>query len=184
MASRRSFIKRSGVALSYILGGAHISMTPANAREQDVPLRVFSDSEASTLEALAEAIVPGARQAGICHYLDHHLAQDPEECLLMIKYLGLPPQAYTSFYQSGLANCSKLAKARFHREWSALKAEEATTLLGDMTKDKTPLWQGAPASFYFFVLRSDATDLVYGTVEGFEGIDFPYMPHITPEASW
>ena len=184
MPSRRSFIKRSGVALSYFLGGAHVLMTPALAREQKVPLQVFSNNEALTLEALAEAIVPGARQAGICHYLDHHLAQDPEDCLLMIKYLGLPTQAYPGFYQLGLANASTLAKARFHREWSALKAEEATTLLGDMTNDKTPLWQGAPASFYFFVLRSDATDLVYGTVEGFKGIDFPYMPHITPETSW
>ena len=184
MSSRRSFIKRSGVALSYILGGASVMMTPADAREQDVPLQVFSKKEVLTLEALAEAIVPGARQAGICHYLDHHLAQGPEDCLLMIKYLGLPPQAYTSFYQSGLDNASKHAKSRFHKQWSALKTEQGTLLLEDMVNDKIPAWQSAPASFFFFVLRSDASDLVYGTVEGFEGIDFPYMPHITPEVSW
>jgi len=184
MASRRSFIKRSGVALPSFLGGAHISISPARAREQGLALQVFSSGEARTLEALADAIVPGARTAGICHYLDHHLAQSPEDCLLMIKYLGLPAHGYAEFYHAGLANASELAEKNFHNDWPMLKTAESTSLLSDITSDNTPSWKGAPASFFFFVLRADASDLVYGTVEGFESINFPYMAHIAPETSW
>jgi len=30
------------------------------------------------------------------------------------------------------------------------------------------------------MVRSDAVDVVYGTVEGFERLGVPYMPHILP----
>ena len=72
-------------------------MTPAAAREREIALQVFSKTEVLTLEALADAIVPGAQKAGICHFLDHHLAQAAEDCLLMIKYMGLANEAYPDF---------------------------------------------------------------------------------------
>jgi hypothetical protein len=34
------------------------------------------------------------------------------------------------------------------------------------------------------VLRSDAVDVVYGTVEGYDALGIPYMPHITPVTRW
>jgi hypothetical protein len=33
----------------------------------------------------------------------------------------------------------------------------------------------------YFVLRSDAVDVVYGTMEGYESLGVPYMPHIVPD---
>ena len=177
-------MKQSGAALSYILGSAQVLMTPAVAREQKIALQVFSEAEALTLEALANAIVPGAQKAGISHYLDHHLTQTAENCLLMIKYLGIQHHAFTDFYQSGINNAHKVSQARYGRNWAALDAEQTAILLEDMTADNIPDWQGAPASFFFFVLRSDAADLVYGTAEGFAGIDFPSMAHISPPANW
>ena len=39
-------------------------MTPAAAREREIALQVFSKTEVLTLEALADAIVPGAQKAG------------------------------------------------------------------------------------------------------------------------
>ncbi len=184
MNSRRTFIKQSGVALSCFVGGAHVLITPAEARAQEIALQVFSQTEASTLEALANAIVPGAQKAGICHYLDYHLAQTVEDCLLMIKYLGLPNQAFPDFYQTGLKNAQNLALGRFGKHWAELEARDTAILLDDMANDKVSSWKGAPASFFFFVLRSDAADLVYGTEEGFAGIGIPYSAHITPESSW
>jgi hypothetical protein len=34
------------------------------------------------------------------------------------------------------------------------------------------------------MLRNDAIDVVYGTVEGFARLSVPYMPHILPQRSW
>ena len=74
-------------------------MTPAAAREREIALQEFSKTEVLTLEALADAIVPGAQKAGICHFLDHHLAQAAEDCLLMIKYMGLDLEYLPKFLE-------------------------------------------------------------------------------------
>ncbi|MBT4615937.1 MAG: Tat pathway signal protein [Gammaproteobacteria bacterium] len=184
MSSRRTFIKQSGVALSYILGGAHVLMTPAAAREREIALQVFSKTEVLTLEALADAIVPGAQKAGICHFLDHHLAQAAEDCLLMIKYMGLANQAYPDFYQTGIENARIHAFNQFGKSWAELNPADSAILLDEMANDRIATWKGAPASFFFFVLRSDAADLVYGTEEGFAKIGVPYAAHIAPKSSW
>lgn len=41
-----------------------------------------------------------------------------------------------------------------------------------------------PARLFYFALRSDAVDVVYGTVEGFQKLGIPYMPHIAPPRNW
>jgi hypothetical protein len=38
--------------------------------------------------------------------------------------------------------------------------------------------------FVYFLLRSDAVDVVYGTVEGYAALGIPYMPHIAPTKRW
>ena len=47
-----------------------------------------------------------------------------------------------------------------------------------------PTGLGPPASYMLFVLRADALDVTYGTPEGFEALDTPYMAHIMPEKPW
>ena len=39
-------------------------------RAQDVRLRTLSAGQAETLDAVGETLVPGARQAGISHFVD------------------------------------------------------------------------------------------------------------------
>ena len=184
MSSRRTFIKQSGVALSYLLGGTHILMTPAVAREREIELQVFSKTEVLTLEALADAIVPGAQEAAICHFLDYHLAQDAQDCLLMIKYMGLANQAFPEFYKAGIENARLHAFNRFGKSWAELNPTDSALLLDEMASDTVATWKGAPASFFLLVLRSDAADLVYGTEEGFAKIGVPYAAHIAPKSSW
>ena len=41
-----------------------------------------------------------------------------------------------------------------------------------------------PAGQAYFVLRSDAVDVVYGTMEGYERLGVPYLPHIAPDKRW
>ena len=44
--------------------------------------------------------------------------------------------------------------------------------------------RGRHRSFVYGMLRNDAVDVVYGTVEGFARLGIPYMPHILPQRSW
>ena len=45
--------------------------------------------------------------------------------------------------------------------------------------------QAPPAAgFVYFVLRSDAVDVVYGTVEGYAELGIPYQAHIMPLKRW
>ena len=181
--SRRRFIRSSGLVLSCVVGGKTLLLPPAEAFAAQLPLQVLSAAEVDMLHAMAEALVPGATEAGIAHYLDTQLAADADQSLLMLKYLGVP-SPHAGFYHSGLANAARLARTHYDKPWSALRAGQRDRLLATIAEDKDPAWQGAPASFFFFVLRADACDVVYGTEAGFERIDMPYMSHIRPAANW
>jgi len=45
-------------------------------------------------------------------------------------------------------------------------------------------WIGPPAALFYFVLRNDALDVVYGTEAGFAKLGIPYMAHIAPPTRW
>ena len=54
-----------------------------------------------------------------------------------------------------------------------------------MRQNKLAGWQGPPAAgFVYFLLRSDAVDVVYGTVEGYAELGIPYQAHIMPLKRW
>jgi hypothetical protein len=53
-----------------------------------------------------------------------------------------------------------------------------------MRQDKIDGWQGPRAPFVYFLLRTDAVDVVYGTMDGYAKLGVPYMPHIAPTRSW
>jgi len=181
--TRRKFLKSSSLVLSFAVGGKTFLLSPAEAYAQSVPLAVLNESDATTLEVLAEAIVPGARVAGIRNFIDSQLSADSENSLLMIRYLGVPAP-FAGFYTAALRSAEKLAKTRHQKHIAALNSEELSQIIDDMAQGKVKDWQGPPAEFFFFVLRSDAADIVYGTLDGFERLDIPYMPHIKPEQSW
>lgn len=181
--SRRLFLQSSGILLSCFTQGRVLSLTPAEAYAADIPLQVLSTEEADTLEVVAEGIVPGARSLGIVQYIDKQLAASTDESLLMLKFLNVPAP-FDGFYQDGLQAAAEAALHSCHKKWSALNADESAQLLTKISKDKVPDWQGPPASFFFFVLRADACDVVYGTQQGFADIGMPYMAHIAPAQNW
>ena len=49
---------------------------------------------------------------------------------------------------------------------------------------RAPASRRAFNTFVYTVLRADAVDVVYSTVEGYEMLGVPYMPHIAPERRW
>ena len=57
-------------------------------------------------------------------------------------------------------------------------------MVGKIAGGEIEGWEGPPAGFFYFVLRSDAVDVVYGTKTGFEVLGVPYMAHIEPTSDW
>ena len=101
----------------------------------------------------------------------------------MIKYLGISPP-FSPFYSAGLAALNKSANDQHAADYADLTSEQRTALVGQMAQANPQGWSGPPAPFFYFVLRNDAVDVVYGTKEGFERLDIPYMAHIEPPGRW
>ncbi len=187
LRSRREFMAQASVGaallLTVTLDGCERTLSPAQARASAVALRALDAQEASVLESLGEALVPGSPRAGLAHYIDHQLAADPADSLLILKYLRVDPP-YVVFYRSGLAAARAAALRAFGKPPAELDTQQRSTLLTRMAAGEIAEWNGPPAPLFFFVLRSDAVDVTYGTPAGFETLGVPYMPHIMPPRQW
>jgi len=180
--ARRDFIV-GGALLTFTLAGCRKKMTPAQARAADIPFRTLAAGNVAVLDALGEILVPGSSGAGLAHYIDHQLSGHPADSMLMIKYLGVAAP-FSQFYESGLRATDALAQAVYQKAWTALSKEQATALVTRMSVGQVEGWQGPPAGLFYFVLRADAVDVVYGTKAGFEQLGVPYMAHIEPPSRW
>ena len=183
--SRRDFVRQGtgALLLTFLVGGCEKKMTPTEAVKAEVPLGTLTAREALKLGLLGEACVPGAKAAGIVPYVDHQLTGSIGDCMLMIKYLGVPAP-FSGFYRGGLAGIEAAAQKRRSKEFSALTATERQAFVGDLAAGKLEGWQGPPQAFFHFVARTDAIDVTYGTEDGFASLGVPYMPHIAPPSNW
>src|SRR5262249_36754365 len=108
---RRAFVKGAAVgALAFTVGGAEVLLTPGAARAQGVPFKTLTAGEAATLEALGETLVPGARQAGISHFVDQQISIPAEEALLEARILNVRPP-YANFYRAALGAVERASQA-------------------------------------------------------------------------
>lgn len=181
---RREFLRRAGIgALAFQVAGVELLLTPREARAAAAEFRVLTPAEVSALEAIGEALLPGAREAGIAHFVDSQLAAEPAQSLLMLRYLDVPPP-YAEFYRAVLAAIDGAARKINAKPFAELEPAAADAFAGALGRGAIDGWQGPPAPFAFFVLRNDAVDVFYGTVEGFEKLGVPYMPHILPPSNW
>lgn len=182
--SRRSFLSGASAGiLGFWAGSTLLHLTPAEARKQGVPFRVLNAEQVSTIEALADTLLPGSTAAGIAHYLDHQLAAPPKEQLLAIKYLGVE-QPFELFYAGGLASLDRSASAEFGKTFSEVDYDQRQALIARVAQANPAGWTGPPAPLFYFVLRSDVVDVVYGTVQGVESLGLPYLAHIEPPSRW
>jgi Gluconate 2-dehydrogenase subunit 3 len=181
---RRVFLKGAGTGvLAFTVGGASVMMTAGAARAQGVPFRVLKAHEAATIEALGETLVPGAKQAGVAHFIDQQVSVPPGEALLEARPLNVKPP-FINFYRAAIAAVDKAAEARSGRGFAALGPDDQHAFIDAMRQNRIDGWQGPPGGFVYAVLRNDALDVVYGTMEGYEALGVPYMPHIAPDRRW
>ena len=182
---RRAFMKGASLgALAFTLGGAEVLLTPGEARARNVPFRLLKENEADTIEALGETLVPGARRAGVAHFVDQQLSVPAGEALLEARILNVKPP-FANFYRAAIGAIDRASQARNEgRRFAQLSTTEQREFVNLMRQNKIDGWQGPPGGFIYFVMRHDAVDVVYGTMEGYESLGIPYMPHIAPEKRW
>jgi Gluconate 2-dehydrogenase subunit 3 len=182
---RRDFLKGSATGVfAFTVGGVEVLLSAREARARNVPFRLLKADEGETIEALGETLVPGARAAGIAHFIDQQLSVPPEEALLEARILNVRPP-YGRFYRSVIAAVDNTSQTlNSGRKFAQLSPSEQHDFVDAMRQNKVQGWQGPGGSFAYLVLRSDAVDVVYGTMEGYEALGVPYMPHIAPDRRW
>ena len=182
---RRQVIKMAGLsALAFSVAGQTLMLTPSQAYAQSLPFNILSDEEAKVYAQLADLIVPGAKTAGVAHFLDQQLAVPFPDSLLMIKLLDMPPP-YPDLYKSCLQGLNSLAKQQHGKAFYQLDNKAAMAMVGELAEGKLEGWQGPPSFLFYLTVRADGLDVVYGTPEGFELLNVPYMAHIMPpEGTW
>ena len=182
--TRRSFIRNTGIGLlTFYVGGCEVEMTPQEARERKIAYGVLTESEAGTIDALGEILLPGSAAAGLSQFIDHQLGASSEDQLLMIRYLGVPAP-FAPFYQGGVAALNAFSEAQSSETFAELSQADQADLVGQFAQANPNGWEGPPGPFFYFVLRNDAVDVFYGTQDGFEALGIPYMAHIEPPSRW
>jgi hypothetical protein len=182
--ARRAFMQGAGIgALAFSVGGVEVMLTAAQARAQGVPLRMLTPAEAQTLEAVGETLAIGARQAGIAHFVDQQLGLPPPFALLTIRVSEIRPP-YINFYRAALGGIERMSQTLHGRKYAELTEAEQGDFVTRLRQGKLEGLQGPSQATVYGMLRNDAIDVVYGTVEGFARLSVPYMPHILPQRSW
>src|SRR5438552_18704488 len=140
---RRAFIKGAVMsALAFTVGGVEVLLTPREARSQGVPFRTLTAEQVEALEALGETLVPGARQAGISHFVDQQLSIPAEEALLEARILNVRPP-YANFYRAALGAVDHASQAHNGgRRFAQLNAAEQHSFIDTMRQNKVGGWQG------------------------------------------
>ncbi len=169
------------MAFAFVEGGELLS--PRAARAAGLRFRTLTEAQAATLAAFGDALAPGAAEAGIAHFIDHQISIPTEAALLTLRYLDVPPP-YAPYYEGIAAAVEAASQATYGKPFAALSGADQEALIGAIATGTASGWFGVPSPLAYFIVRADAVDVVYGTVEGFEALGIPYMPHIVPPRQW
>ena len=181
---RRAFVKGAALgALAFTVGGAEVMLTPRQAFAQNIPLRTLNADQAAALAAIGETLVPGAREAGVVNFVDQQISIPAEEALLQARILNVRPP-YANFYRAALGAVDRMSGKTKGKTFAELTADEQHGFVDLMRQNKIEGWEGPPGPFVYNVLRSDAVDVVYSTMDGYAALGVPYMAHIAPTKRW
>ena len=184
ISRRRLLAAAGGLALGFMIHGRQVWLSPREARAKGMPVDPFRETEARTLTRLGNILTLNAGDEGLAHFISAQLRKPAAESLLMLRYMDVPPP-HDSFYKSGLTALDNAARARHGEGFAAVPDAAAEALVADMAEDAIDGWENAvPAPFFYFVVRADAIDVTYGTMDGFRRMEVPYLAHIEPDEKW
>ena len=180
--NRRHVLQTGGASLAVAAAAPLSLFDPRQARAQGIPFKVLAPDEVATIEALSNALVPGARDAGVSHYIDHELASPSPRLMLRFAQLRGPMPPY---YHGALAAFAASMAAQ-GSAFASLSPDAQHALIEALRTGTIKPWDASPvpAPVLYAMMRNDGVDVVYGSVEGFKTLDIPYMPHIMPKTTW
>jgi Gluconate 2-dehydrogenase subunit 3 len=150
--------------------GAPISLGGLN----HVASSKFSVREHDTLLAVGETLVPGA---DLSRFVSGMLTRDVS--MLSYPFVSLPLDVRVFYHEALLAIDSACRRTR-DRGFVQLSSAERTAVMQELMAGQLKGWDGPPPGLVYFVLRSDATDAVYGRPQAYDDLQVPYMAHIQP----
>jgi hypothetical protein len=181
---RRAFMQGAALgAFAFTVGGVELMLTPREAHAQNIPLQTLTPDQGATLDAVGETLVPGAKAAGITNYVDHQITVPAEESLLQARIMSVRPP-FANLYRAALGAIDGASNKTKGKKFAELSADEQHDFIDAMRQNKIEGWQGPPGPFVYNVLRGDAVDVVYATMDGYAMLGVPYMPHIAPTKKW
>ncbi len=181
---RRAFMQGAALGtLAFTVGGVDVMLTPSEAHAQNIPLQTLTPDQGATLDAVGEALVPGAKAAGITNYVDQQISVPPEQSLLQARILNVRPP-FANLYRAALGAIDGASTRTKGKKFAELTPDEQHDFVDAMRQNKIEGWQGPPGPFVYNVLRGDAVDVVYATMDGYAMLGVPYMPHIAPTRKW
>lgn len=180
--TRRALVTRAAAGVvALTVATAEGPRSPAEARAQGRPFVNLTAPEGDTLGVLGDTLLPGAEAAGIAHFVDDQLGR--AEPLFVLTYLDYPG-SYLDFYREGLQALDALSQTRHRSSFVAATPDQRSALVGEIANAEPAGWHGPSAQLFYYALRSDAVDVVYGTPDGFAKLNIPYMAHIQPTEGW
>ncbi|WP_170759077.1 gluconate 2-dehydrogenase subunit 3 family protein [Ruegeria lacuscaerulensis] len=183
MMGRRRFVTR--MIPTTLWTGVFMRGLSRNAEAKTVEqtsFKLFTQNEAEVLAAWCNVIVSGAQQAGVAQFVDQSLSGDQASSLLLLRYLNANNMA--DFYRKGILGIDTESRSRFGFPFLQLTGSQRKEMIAAAVASKMQVWRDPDPNFFYFISRSDAVDVVYGTQAGFADLGIPYLAHIPPPKPW
>lgn len=183
MIKRRGFVAGMIPTAAFLGTPSDQLMAQVEAQENpDHPYQTFSNSEADTLSAWCEVLVTGAAKAGVARFVDQNISGSFGDSMVLLRYLS--DAKMSGFYQNGIAGIEQESKHIFAKGFTKLKDAQRQEIVEAAVQSKMQVWSAPNPNFFYFITRSDAVDVTYGTQAGFEQLGIPYLAHIEPPKPW
>lgn len=137
--------------------------------------KVLKPSQVARLEAIAEQIIPqdqgpGAREAGVVHYIDNILARNQShEPLPHVPHAGLVTLAgYQSeklpLYAAGLEGVNQTSRLIYGRKFVALSFDQQTSVLKSLEQGRAQgeVWRSVSSQDFFAMVWGHVLEGFYG----------------------
>ncbi len=156
--SRRRFL-RLLATFGLVSAAEPLAQAESHAPPSPAPgYRALDARQVATLEAVAEQIVPadqdpGAREAGVVHYLDRVLAGEQ--------------RSKKPLYVAGLAGTDEASRAMFGRDFAKLSFDQQTAVLKAIERGEAPgeTWKKVSSTEFFATVWNHVLEGFYGPPE-------------------
>ena len=175
---RRAFMKGAGSGvLAFTVGGVEVLLTPGAARTQGVPFRLLNANEGETSRRWARRWCPARARPALRISSTTRSRVPAEEALLQARIFNVRPP-FANFYRAAhRRGRPRQREVNNGRKFCGAVDDRTARLRQQYAPEQDRRLDRARAErLSISLLRSDAVDVVYGTMEGYAALGIPYMP--------